>query len=1350
MADVLFNMPAQFHRRAATASFIVELYEFFYENGPETDTTRGKLFGEQPAPPDHLDLEAVQDCQAIASTLVRAVLNRYQVDWTVEEYQKDIGRNVLLDPGREDLLMRKYSPLIDVHEVLKRLDQQLPVVSEPAVITDSVGNILVWSLPGVIPERRQGDMLTATRFLEAQLTATYAAADEPLSKTWRTAGNIYFSKGIEWTSGTTLLYPAGFAQGHTGPKFRPTPSSNAKAERVTSWMHAFETAGGLLDGILAVAHPALYEESQVVAEQVFRNFGACRSLLSHWPTCFSSTQVIVNRSSPLHRDISGRIGWLELLLTLGTYGDEAVLQLRNLGVSLPYTTGSVALLCGRQILHGVPTVGGDRICYAFYMNKHLFKKVDAVLPGPAVLPVDNDEGSEGEQPLETEASAGEGESAGGAKGSDEDADGSDDVGVRIHCGHGGSRCPRVEAQSGPETSNRGASDDPTAYVHLPSLDPTDAGPTPVHLSDLPTFPDSLDAETDDEEIPYMVEQPESDFEDEDGDLYYGTKPDRLLPEVSELPWFGESPRQPAPTPRSFGSLRSDRMVVVVDIDGIHELPFTFCLCPNAPTEDIQLLDLGYYPATSTRPKTVFTKRVLDDFLLSNRECKTSPRNYYNKLRRVTNPSLPHMVPDRYKELLRVSRQWQFSRCVRRLALGTEMAISGPETWQWKYTRSVVMDGNFSAQHRQMRNPSDDVPLADGHAFMVEEKPYKEHLRTAKEYQEKSTCHDHRAVFSATIERAKLEATGIGAAACSRHGFFCPHACVDFQQGERQRNMDYVLNWILAFLNGLRNVIVLYDIMCQYFVHLYDRFDKSPHLHMPAGLTILRGIGQFHVHGHVPKCFPRFSCNFIPGAGVQDGEIIETLWNKTNAIADSTRGMSAAHRREVIDDHMNDSNWMKLTRMTVILIRKWKRACNEWKPAVTAWEELSAASDGETVAKWTREAEAADKAREKDPAAMDIYDVDATPVPTRKEIQVMLGEQELADGERSLGAADWISTGLRIEETKLGIAYAARHTASGSGTQTRLSLVQQRQKLASAIIAFHKTGREHMPGLIAAEGGDMDPNHTDLGVQWDEVPEAVASQREEGAADTPETHPHGLPSTFGIRKLRQADLLDLARKERKLREGQMNDALQGIRTGIGYKSLLYRAKVRNASSYRSKLRSFDDVHVADEGVRKHVRIYMQSRAAMERLFDPEDEGDRVALAGFRSRYREIQKEDLKASTTVLEAFTPGLRNQHSAWFWNVSDTETGDGSSWTQEYRRMLWLRAYARKQRWDEEVVLVPFEMDCVLRCFGTKATDWEGWSTGAHTPGHAAFALRQVAMWRNLKDHARSAFASARSTHRP
>ncbi len=127
-------------------------------------------------------------------------------------------------------------------------------------------------------------------------------------------------------------------------------------------------------------------------------------------------------------------------------------------------------------------------------------------------------------------------------------------------------------------------------------------------------------------------------------------------------------------------------------------------------------------------------------------------------------------------------------------------------------------------------------------------------------------------------------------------------------------MDYIIHWIFAFLSGLTQVLLIYDIMCQYIKRLQERFEKSQYLSMPAGLNILGGIGQFHVHGHIPRCFPRFSLNFIRYAGIQDGEIIETLWNKINGIAGSTRGMSSAHRHELIDDRMNDSNWMKLTRI----------------------------------------------------------------------------------------------------------------------------------------------------------------------------------------------------------------------------------------------------------------------------------------------------------------------------------------------------------------------------------------------------------------------------------------------------
>jgi Kyakuja-Dileera-Zisupton transposase len=48
----------------------------------------------------------------------------------------------------------------------------------------------------------------------------------------------------------------------------------------------------------------------------------------------------------------------------------------------------------------------------------------------------------------------------------------------------------------------------------------------------------------------------------------------------------------------------------------------------------------------------------------------------------------------------------------------------------------------------------------------------------------STCANHKAVNQANANRRNLEATGVGACACARHGCFVPHSVVDFQKGER--------------------------------------------------------------------------------------------------------------------------------------------------------------------------------------------------------------------------------------------------------------------------------------------------------------------------------------------------------------------------------------------------------------------------------------------------------------------------------------------------------------------------------------------------------------------------------------
>ncbi|MDX6295878.1 MAG: hypothetical protein QOH50_5048 [Kribbellaceae bacterium] len=127
------------------------------------------------------------------------------------------------------------------------------------------------------------------------------------------------------------------------------------------------------------------------------------------------------------------------------------------------------------------------------------------------------------------------------------------------------------------------------------------------------------------------------------------------------------------------------------------------------------------------------------------------------------------------------------------------------------------------------------------------------------------------------------------------------------------NMDWSLCEALATTNigNIKDVLHIYDISCQYCIHLKERIAKNPNLHMPEDISLQHAIGLFHVHGHQEECLYRWATSYIPGAGVIDGEILETLWAVLNSVSASTRTASLAHRTEVLDDHMNDSNFKKL-------------------------------------------------------------------------------------------------------------------------------------------------------------------------------------------------------------------------------------------------------------------------------------------------------------------------------------------------------------------------------------------------------------------------------------------------------
>lgn len=133
--------------------------------------------------------------------------------------------------------------------------------------------------------------------------------------------------------------------------------------------------------------------------------------------------------------------------------------------------------------------------------------------------------------------------------------------------------------------------------------------------------------------------------------------------------------------------------------------------------------------------------------------------------------------------------------------------------------------------------------------------------------------------------------------------------------DSQRYMDYAFVQAILYVRDLLVVLILYDIMCQFWINFLIRLsDVSDYLSLPDGVRFKRGIGLFHVHGHVKECFARFAPTFIRGAGMIDGEIIETLWSLLNFTASSARAMSWFHRQEYLDTHMGDSNWKKLIGM----------------------------------------------------------------------------------------------------------------------------------------------------------------------------------------------------------------------------------------------------------------------------------------------------------------------------------------------------------------------------------------------------------------------------------------------------
>ncbi|KAN0074433.1 hypothetical protein V8E55_011845 [Tylopilus felleus] len=554
-------------------------------------------------------------------------------------------------------------------------------------------------------------------------------------------------------------------------------------------------------------------------------------------------------------------------------------------------------------------------------------------------------------------------------------------------------------------------------------------------------------------------------------------------------------------------------------------------------------------------------------------------------------------------------------------------LNEAEQSSWKYTRSFVMDGNFKAEHLPDRRPADQVWLMDRQGYMVEREDYKAYLKATNHPLERSTCNNHWAVNQVNTGHGKLEATRIGATACARHGCFVPHSIVDVQKGERQVNMDYSLAQALGYnMQGISNVVTFYDVNCSYIKKLRAQVANNAYIEIRPEVMIVPGIGIWHVHSHRPECYARYAPLFISGVGWVDSE-------------------------ELLDFQMNDSNFMKMIRMTNSLSWKLKAARNASASAVKTFNDLD-----------HTQAKAAQERRISDPSAMDIYDL-------------------------------WLpkDTGRSIHAVELDLLQYMRQIGLHATEIQRLAVAWHTDRLSAEILGFLSEAKVHLGANYQDEvpSGDLESEYEGMnahtGVADDDLMDKIEGQRLDRAYIP-------LPSSLGHSKCMQLGLQDLMDTESQLRIGQANDALQEIHLGVAEKAVLFRNNIHPVTSYAKKTRAWGRVHVAQHALEKQAVIYRKCQEALVSLGADE---------GTLARYQVLRKEQLNVNTSVTNP-------KVLPWYFNLDIETEQQSSAWMLEFIQVHCLRAKATKERWLEEEELLKSKFNWTISFFQCSMKKWK------------------------------------------
>ncbi|OCH85647.1 hypothetical protein OBBRIDRAFT_807358 [Obba rivulosa] len=776
-------------------------------------------------------------------------------------------------------------------------------------------------------------------------------------------------------------------------------------------------------------------------------------------------------------------------------------------------------------------------------------------------------------------------------------------------------------------------------------------------------------------------------------------------------------------------------MVVVHTHGIDEVGVHFCVCMMDELEDtphaLQLIAHGMWPGSWEKSMTAFTIEVLKDFHLLSLQSQMMAQDFYQYLRRQTDNIDPRSVADRYRELLFAMQEFIWLRAVKRAGLEPcrhmppgSLVVLCPACPQpemnmhllWKerpeHLRISIeaadrfldalhhtMDGNFQQNQREKPSDPNDFALTEGAAYFADVHDFATYQKSMGPLERKpSTCH-------------KFGTIGYGG-----YG------------GRVSGTMQVFLH-----ISG-------YDINCQYRKNFWKRMEwfrknrglmnSIKHVQFPKTLSV---IGKFHLPAHNAACRYKFSYYWMPGAAMTDGEAPERIWAVLNGLAAHTQEMAAGHRHDIINDHHSDMNVRRTHTMARNLRVKHEEATAEAECIREELEKLEAKLPPEKVAEWKQQEgeylrKVVDLATHE--GLENPYELQKETALSQKQILAHLNQESGATGQKfeRHGLIGVLEEGIELQELRYELTIGRELRECGEVNELSNELHVKLERLQNQLDVWRELRDLFLHPMVSGawaelQGAGVDRDEEQVPIDsdksrdgWRPVPGSTCGDEWEGV--------NGLwielPLSYSARIIRCESMKEAVDIERRLREGQANDALAEFS--------LKEHQRKETTGIEAMMRSQRQIQKQSEAIDRAADMYTRAHTALLTLTEKTDE----------CRYRALEAGDIVAF--MMRGQVIGESRKASSWIWEdcswLDNTEEGAVKNFVKNAIRVHWFRRAALKTRWDEQKLLIEEEMRRMLRFFQHWQQHWllmsdEEVRNGRR--GHAAYGLNCVGIGKDL-----------------